>query len=128
MKHESPKAQLYVKNPEPPISTYTPRQLKREVLAKAMSALSAKHITGAEATAIEAALSLGLAPQKELLQRIFGGEPLSKSLGGQWQRAVAARASHPVPLRPSGDFGSRKHAGAFDQLVNQLALQSRRNH
>ena len=41
MKHEPTKAQLYVKNPEPPISAYTPTQLKREVLVKAMSALSA---------------------------------------------------------------------------------------
>ncbi|MGF6998262.1 hypothetical protein [Paraburkholderia sp. GAS32] len=81
--NQHPKAQLYVKNPEPPISAYTPAQLRQAVLAKAMSALSAKRITGAEATAIEVALSRDLAPQKEILQRIFGSELLSKSLGGQ---------------------------------------------
>ncbi len=127
MKHEPTTARLYVKNPESPISAYTPTQLKREVLSKALSALSAGRITGTEATRVEAALSMGLAPQKELLQRIFDGEPLSKALGGQWQRAVGARASHPAPVRTSGDFGSHKHSGAFDRLVKQLAMRSRRN-
>lgn len=125
--NQHPKAQLYVKNPEPPISAYTPAQLRQAVLAKAMSALSAKHITGAEATAIEVALSMDLAPQKEILQRTFGNELLSKSLGGQWQRAVGARASHPAPIRTTRDFGTRKHHGAFDRLVRELAMQSRRN-
>ncbi len=120
------KASLYVKS-EVPIAAYTPAELKKEVLAKALTALSAGRITGTEATTVEAALSMGLAPQKELLQRIFDGEPLSKALGGQWQRAVSARASHPAPVRTPGDFGSRKHPGAFDRLVKQLALQSRRN-
>ncbi|EUC21472.1 hypothetical protein [Paraburkholderia hospita] len=120
------KAQLHVKT-EAPISTYTPAQLKKEVLSKALSALSAGRITGAEATRVEAALSMGVAPQKELLQRIFGGEPLSKALGGQWQRAVGARASHPAPVRTAGDFGSRKHPGAFDRLVRELAMRSRGN-
>jgi hypothetical protein len=50
MKHESPKAQLYVKNPEPPISAYTPAQLRQEVLSKALAALSVGRITGTEAT------------------------------------------------------------------------------
>jgi hypothetical protein len=120
------KASLYMKS-EVPISAYTPAQLQREVLAKATSALSAGRITGAEATKVEVALSMGVAPQKELLQRIFGGEPLSKALGGQWQRAVGAHASHPAPVRAPGDFGSHKHAGAFDRPVKQLAMQSRRN-
>ncbi|MFM0728977.1 hypothetical protein PQQ52_00525 [Paraburkholderia sediminicola] len=66
--NQHPKARLYVKNPEPQISAFTPTQLKREVLSKALSALSAGHITGTEATRLEAALSMGLAPQKELLQ------------------------------------------------------------
>jgi hypothetical protein len=50
---------------------------------------------------------MGLAPQKELLKRIFGGEPLSKALGGQWQRAVGARASPRLPerLAPGQDSG-----------------------
>ncbi|MGQ7939533.1 hypothetical protein [Paraburkholderia sp. D1E] len=120
------KASLYVKSGAP-ISAYTPAHLKKEVLAKALTALSAGRITGTEATRVEAALSMGLAPQKELLQRIFGGEPLSKSLGGQWQRAVGARVSHPAPVRASGDFGSRKHQGAFDRLVRELAILSRRD-
>jgi hypothetical protein len=120
------KASLYVKS-EAPISAYTPAQLQREVLSKATSALSAGRITGAEATKVEVALHLGVAPQKELLQRIFDGEPLSKALGGQWQRAVGARVSHPAPVRTSGDFGNRKHSGAFDRLVKQLAMRSRRN-
>ncbi|MGF6641758.1 hypothetical protein [Paraburkholderia sp. MM6662-R1] len=44
---------------------------KREILAKAMSALTAKRITGTEASRVEAALNAGTVPQKELLERIF---------------------------------------------------------
>jgi hypothetical protein len=45
---------------------------KREILAKAMTALSAKRITGTEATKVEAALNAGRPPQQEILDRIFG--------------------------------------------------------
>jgi hypothetical protein len=44
---------------------------RQEILAKAMSALSARRITGSEATKVEAALNAGRAPQKEILDRIF---------------------------------------------------------
>jgi hypothetical protein len=53
----------------------TPRQesapTRPEILAKAMSALSARRITGEEATRVEAALNAGAVPQKEVLERIF---------------------------------------------------------
>ncbi|NPT60334.1 hypothetical protein [Paraburkholderia elongata] len=70
--NQHPMAQLWVKNPEPHITAFTPAQLKQEALAKAMSALSGKRISGIQATAIEVALNMGVAPQKELLQRILG--------------------------------------------------------
>lgn len=137
MKNELEQARLYVQNPAQQLANaFTPAQLRREVLTKAMTALSGRRITGTEATAIETALNMGLAPQKELLRRILGGEPLSKSLplaqGVGWQRAVGARASrpappdHPAPVRTSRPLGVR-HPGAFARLCKELALQSRRN-
>jgi hypothetical protein len=42
-----------------------------EILAKAMTALSAKAITGVEASKIESALNAGLMPEQALLDRIF---------------------------------------------------------
>jgi hypothetical protein len=52
--------------------------------------------------------------------------------GRPMARAVGALMSHPVPeraapIRMPGDFGSPGHTGAFDRLVTELAMQSRRN-
>jgi hypothetical protein len=134
VKSEFEQARLYVQNPAQQLAkAFTPAQLRREILSKAMTAMSGGRITGPEATAIETALNMGLAPEKELLDRIFGGRPLLKSLGGgQWQRAVGARASrtappdHPAPVRTSRPLGVR-YPGAFARLCKELALQSRRN-
>lgn len=48
-----------------------PAPTRQEIMSKAMSALSAKRITGSEATRLEAALNAGVSPQKDVLERIF---------------------------------------------------------
>jgi hypothetical protein len=70
-----------------------------------MSALSAKRITGEEATQVEAALHRGVAPHREILERIFEG-PLGKSLVGNGSASsVAVRRSWMVtPLPPTRRF------------------------
>jgi hypothetical protein len=64
VKNELEQARLYVQNPAQQLAkAFTPAQLRREVLTKAMTALSGRRITGTEATAIETALNMGLAPE-----------------------------------------------------------------
>jgi hypothetical protein len=48
-----------------------PQRSRGEILAKAMSALSTKKISGIEASRIEAALNAGVAPDQSVIDRIF---------------------------------------------------------
>jgi len=76
-----------VKNPEPPISAFTPAQLRQGVLSKALAALSVGRITGTEVARVEAGIEHGPRSAKGASQAHFRGRAALESTG----RPMAAR-------------------------------------